>query len=301
MAGATFSIVSARTGEGGTTEGGDVTRIQQLLHRAKHLDRNKINGSWKGKGPGLSPTAKAWGEFQEKMLFPQIGYVDPADTSVDRLAYLASAAGVLMVIPEKLRSASACLTLTELAIAAQIPYAWETPSGKVYSGGTKSVWGFEGRPWAILFTKGKYFDLDTEEARAFNCTSFANLMMSMWMQGNAHAKPYDANQGVGGLGKQLGPRYNMPMLKNKKNNWIFSSLEQVQERVEPGRLYQFLLCKDSTGFTKHDTVYFDGNVYQANIPSASPNTPAAVYVRPLAEVWKNLSFKMVRMYGPGPF
>lgn len=301
MADATFPIIHARTGDGGTLEGGDVQRIQQLLYRAGHLkSQSHINGSWKAKGPSLSLTAKAWAEFQERMLFPVVGYVDPKETGVDRLAYLASVAGVLFVIPDGLRSSSAVLTMTQLAIDAAIPYAWKTPSGKVYSGGTKSIYGFEGRPWAVIFTKGKLFDIDTPEARAFNCTSWANLCLSVWRQGNAHSKPYDANQGVGGLEKQLGQRYGMPELKTKKGNWIFTSLEQIEEQVEPGRIYQFLLCRDATGFTKHDTVYFDGNIYQANIPSASPN-PGAVYVKPLKDVWKNMKTKMARMYGPGPF
>jgi hypothetical protein len=298
--GSTFPIIAGRVGAGGTTHGDDVRRIQQLLCRTGNLARNQITGNWKGTGTGTSPTLKAWMEFQEKCGMKPVDYIDPKELNPDRLANLAIGAGVLMVVPEKMRSASACLNFTNMSIVTEIPYAWQEPSGVVHNGGSKAVHGFEGRPWAIVFTRSKFFDIDTEEPRGFNCTSFANLMISIWRQGNAHSTPYDAYQGVGGLGDQLGPRFSMPELKTKKGNWIFRNVEEIEEQVQPGRIYQFLLCLNNTGFTKHDTVYFDGNIYQANKPGASPNR-GAVYVQPLRDVWKKMQYKGARMYGPGPF
>ena len=211
---ATLSVISKRVGEGGVTNGTEVLRIQQLLTRVGFNPKSNLDGGW---GKGLSTTCKAWIEFQKsKGWTPVNNFIDPTDAE-DRLLWLVCAANVGMFVASWLRSASATSYLTNMTQSLKIPYGWVS-EGKTYGGGTKVVWGFAGRPDFVLFTKGAsastaQFDALNPEPKALNCTSFANLMLSVWRQGNAHAAPYDCSQAVGGLGDQLGPRYAMPEVK----------------------------------------------------------------------------------------
>jgi hypothetical protein len=290
---ATHPIITKRVGEGGTAGFGDIKRIQQLLARAGFLQKNQITGSW-GKAGGASATA--WNDFQLSKGWVPKPYVDPVDAE-DRLAYLASAACVLLWMPDYLRSLSAITVLTDFAIACKIPYGW----GDKYGEGTRSIYGFEGRSWAMVFLEGSYFDVGAADARSFNCCAFANVLLSVWMQGNIHAAPYNASQAVGGDGTQLGTRYGMPEIKNSKGAMGISSLDELKSVMTADRIYHMALCRDSTGtFTKHDVIVVNNTVFQSNILSASPNG-TGVYVKSLDDVWQNMSRKRVRLFGPGPF
>jgi hypothetical protein len=292
MAAATNPIITKRVGDSGNAGHKETLRIQQLLMRAGFLSKAHLTGSW-GKTAGAS--AKAWHEYQVSKGWQPRPYLDPMDAE-DRLAQLASDAGVIMWVPHFLKSLSAASVLVDFCITSAIPYGWAS-----HGDGTRMVWGFENRPWAVVFTEGGTFDVEAKEARSLNCCSFVNLLLSVWLQGNAHSKPYDASQAVGGDGAQLGPRYSMPELKTKKGERVFDSLDELQSTLQPDRIYHMALCKEKSGtFTKHDVAVINGKVYQANVKSASPNA-GAVYVKPLEDQWKAMSVKRVRVYGPGPF
>lgn len=290
---ATFPIITQRVEESGIRSSIEVKRIQQLLARTGHHPKNKLDGVW-GK-----TSVEAWIAYQKGQGWLPNNYLDPTDAE-DRLGWLAYEAGVLMWIPEGLRSLSAVTTVTDTCIVAGIPYGW---SG--HSGGTKMIWGFEKHKWAVIFTKPgsqktAEFDVDSAEPRALNCCSFANLLLSIWSRGDAHGHPYSSSQAVGGDGIQVGERYGMPEVLNKSGEKVFHSLEDLQRVLQPDRIYHFALCRDETGlFTKHDTIIIGGNVYQANIPAASPNR-GAVYVKPLERQWKRMKVKRARLFGPGP-
>jgi hypothetical protein len=215
----------------------------------------------------------------------------------DRLAYLASEAGVLLWTPNYLKSLSAVTTLVDMIIASEIPYGW----GDKYGEGTRSIYGFEGRPWAMVFLEGGTFDVDAKDARSFNCCSFVNVLLSVWRQGNIHSAPYDSSQAVGGDGPQLGTRYGMPEVLNSKGKQVFDSLDELKSVLQADRIYHMALCKDSSGtFTKHDVAVISGTVYQSNIAGTSPNA-SGVYAKSLDDQWKNMKVKRVRLFGPGPF
>lgn len=289
---ATHSIISKRVGENCTATHKDVLRIQQLLARAGFLGKQHLTGVW-GKATGAS--AKAWGDYQiSKCWLPQT-FIDPNDPQ-DRLAQLATDAGVVMWVPSSLRSLSAATVLTDFCISTAIPYGWGS-----HGDGTRMVYGFANRPWAVIFLEGGTFDVNAQEARSLNCCSFVNLLLSVWKQGNAHSSPYDASQNVGGDGQQVGQRYGLPELKNSKNNCVFDSLDELKGKLQSDRIYHMALCRDKSGtFTKHDVAVINNKVYQANIKAASPN-PGAVYVRSLDDQWKNMAVKRVRVFGPGSF
>lgn len=159
------------------------------------------------------------------------------------------------------------------------------------------IWGFEGRPsWAVATTLDRCFSSDVPIS--LNCTSFANLMLSVWMQGNAHRTPYDASQMVGG-DDPLGARYALHAVND--NEIVFLGycfdVDGIRRNAQPNRLYYIGLC-DSNGMIKHDTVFLNGKFYESN----TDKTPA-VYSTPLEERFKRAARNGggVCLYGPMPF
>jgi hypothetical protein len=226
-------------------------------------------------------------------------FIEPKDAN-DTLLQLADEAGVLIPIPNQYRSNTAAMLLFDTCNKAQIPYGW-VEGGHTYGGGTRMIWGFENRPgYAIATTTHSPKDFDTDVALALNCTGFANMMLSVWSQGNVHQQPYDASQDVGGW-NPLGKRYNLtavsPAPLKQKVPGMFENIDTLVSMLEPGRIYHFAPCR-TDGFIKHDTVLIDEVVYECNVD----RTPA-VYETPVRERWDRLrkQNKFAVLYGPGPF
>jgi len=290
--GSTFSILSKRIGEGGATFGVEVRRVQQLLVRTGHNPINNIDGGW---GKKDSKTVKAWMAYQESKGWTPNPYVDPIDAE-DRLGTLAEDAGVLMTVPQNLRSQSAVTSFTDSCISNQLPYGWFEEGG-----GTLTIWGFENRPNKIIFTNDGRTNRDFRAfgiQRSVNCCSYVNLMLSIWSQGNAHAQPYDASQIVGGAGTPVSTRFGLPELLNSKKEPGFDSLDEVKSTIQPGRIYHMSICIGQTLNTRHDLVVVNDTVYQANKKQYSPNG-FGVYTRTLDQQWGKKT--KVRLFGPGPF
>ena len=149
-----------------------------------------------------------------------------------------------------------------------------------------------------------------------NCISFANLAISIWCTGNAHAHPYNPSQADGGF-TAVGSRYGLNYLRNPAlpaatkpaifpskepmdyfHDYTFYSTHEVLAVVDPTRLYYLQWCyrsdtekkyvkkvydKDTkkwkqtketviqpAGFGHHDTVLYNGNVYEINTFASAP-------------------------------
>ncbi len=293
MAGATFSIISKKIGEGGVTHGIEVRRIQQLLVKTGHNPVHNMDGSWGNSKTGK--TAKAWMDYQARKGWIPKPFVEPWDAE-DRLGALAEDAGVLLDVPSQLRSKSAVSVFTDTCISSSLVYGWWDEGG-----GSRMVWGFKDRPSKLIFTCDysslydfKVFDVD----RSLNCCSYVNLMLSIWSQGNAHSKPYDASQNVGGQGVPVSTRFGLPEVLNSKKQQGFDSLDEVKSTVQADRIYHMSLCQGNTLVTSHDLIVVNNEVYQANRKRSSPNG-GAVYVKTLDQQWRKHT--RVRLFGPGPF
>lgn len=297
LIGVTFPIIKGRVGgEGGAKNGNDVKRINQLLRMAGYLKGSEDDKVWGKK------SEKALEEFYNRhknMTRVSATYIDPKDP-FDFLCTLAHEAGVLIPLPANLRSASALRLFFETCVARRFKYGW-TRNGKALNGGTRTIWGFEGRKgWAISTVNdgtGKYF-FASEFPATLNCTSFANLMMSVWLTGNAHEKPYDASQMVGGF-DPLGWRYYMQAINDNKlifEGYCFD-VDAVVNCVQPNRLYYLGMCEKDDGIITHDTVVLNGEVYECNLTQEP-----AVYKTKIAERIKPVLRKgCVRILGPSPF
>lgn len=291
--GATFKIINSRVGEGGQTRGIEVKRIQQLLTLAG-CDPGPVTGEWN------PATKKAWMDFQASLNWGPVKPCIEREDPYFRLFTLAYTAGVLLDLPNNLRSKSAALALYQTCRERNIPYGWADNGGHVYNGGTRSVWGFEGNPGYAVAARGR----STETAEfdlcvpfTLNCTAFANLMLSVWMQGNAHSAPYDFSQQVGGF-NPLALRYGMreaPGFYVLNPPGLYKDLKTIESVVEPGRIY-YLGSADNRGFIFHDMILIDGLVYECN----TYQTPA-VFTTPLSKKIRQLGGHFFTLYGPGPF
>lgn len=298
MAG-TFTIIRNRIGPGGQMRGVEVKRVQQLLKLAGYSVVGTPDGSW---GPD---TAKAWQAHLEqrrsgrsirsRLLGPdndsaeawrahrefdrRLDYIDPADPA-KHLLNLAEMAGVLMPLPNGQSGSAALKSFFDWVHLNEIPYGWAS-----HGNGTMMTWGLENNPsWAICTKPGSrrsvLFDLDVP--RSLNCTSLANILMSVWECGNLHGR-YRASQDAGGF-KNLSDRYDYPRLpgSKKNNNGLYTSLAGIKAVVRPGKLYHFGICNPN-GYITHDTVLLDGEIYECNLDK----TPAC-YKTKLEDRWRRL-------------
>lgn len=277
--GTTYSIVTKNIGSGGVIHGKEVSRIQQLLRLAGFLRTSLASdGTWD------QTTAQAWLDFQKNIMpnQPTVPFVEPRPAYgqwVDRLAVLALKAKVLIPLPTLYRKADAIKWFFDYCRQMKYEYGWE--QGSLIK--SRTIWGFAGRPkWAIVTADGKAFGLadrycfPPNNPIYLNCTSFANLMMSIWLSGNAHESPYDASQMVGN-DVALGWRYKMKALDDGKmmvDGYCYD-IETIKRMTKPDKLYH-IASSDDNGNMLHDTVLYNGEVYECNKP---PNNPAVFKTR----------------------
>ena len=295
LIGKTFPIIKSRVGEDGQKKGDDVKRINQLLKLAGYLKGFSDESVWS------KTSAKALEDFYSRhkgLTRYTAPFIEPKD-NFDFLCTLAFEAGVLIALPTGMRSASALKVFFDTCVAKRYKYGW-VKKGVTYNGGTKTIWGFEGRKgWAIstVGINGKYF-FDQTYPITLNCTGFANLALSVWITGCAHEGLYDASQMVGAT-YPLGWRYNLQGVND--NNLIFDGYcfdtEAVLKCMSPNRLYHLGLCEKDDGMITHDVVAFNGETYECNLTQ----TPAVYKTKAQDRINKVLRNKgCVRILGPAP-
>lgn len=269
--GATFRIIKRRVGAGAITYGKEVMRVQQLLRLAGFL-----NTPYYTDGPWDHITAQAWLDFQKAALpnQPTTPYVDPQNYQYGQcpLTTLALKAKVLIPMPIAYGRSGAVKEFFNHCNTSKYKYGWVKGDRK----SIRLIWGFEGRPrWAIATDIDKFFP--EKDPVMLNCTSFTNLMMSIWMTGRCHQLPYDASQ-QSGNSTVLSSRYQMKALDDGKmmiDGYCYD-LETIRRMTRPEKLYHFTSCNNNGDIT-HDMVLLNGEVYECNVP---PNDPA-VFKTPL--------------------
>jgi hypothetical protein len=278
---ATHPIIFGRVGEGGQKKGDDVKKINQLLKLANFLVPSAEDGEWN------QVSEEALKEFYKTFGAPVLSYIEPNDPW-DRLRMLAMTAGVVIPLPTGQRGASALSILFNTCRERQYPYGHYkgTKIGAGIDVGTHVVWGFEDRPGYAVVTGVSPKDFsDQDNPVALNCTSFANMVLSVWTRGNLHGPSYLASQQLGGFGPNLGERYSMRPVndgdcifdgfcfvnprslgsKDKEGRSDdFNRFCSVFERLDKGRVHYVGLGTESEGVL-HDTVVYNGCFYECNV------------------------------------
>jgi hypothetical protein len=285
MSAGVLTIVPKKIGDGGLKYGASVKRFQQLLWMAGYTKVGNPDGGWGNN------TATAWAQYQEAAGYRVQSFVDGGDPE-NRLFALAFKAGVVIPLTGGIIGSKALETFFATCQYLKIPYGWEH-SEKKYGNGTMMTWGY-GMNGNIAFgvctrvgsQQTALFDMKVP--LALNCTAFAQAALSLWHFGNLHNPNYLADQMVGHYTNLSQKRYGYQALPGTakppsgvtKYAGLYTSVEELQAALQPGILYHFALC-DSAASIKHDTVLYNGEVYESN-----SDGPPFVYKTSLAERWE---------------
>lgn len=305
LKGATLNIISRRIGDGGVKLHDDVRRVNELLRLAGYL---------KGSSPTMD---RVWTDATAKALLPLIELMrrmnGPGDAAYGKsytgafldpvlhkslLYFLASEAGVLINLPHRKKGKEAITEFFDYCRKKNIPYRWKAVN--------RMVWGLDGFAHVGIATcNDKFFP--GGDSVGLNCTSFANLMLSIWIWGNAHQQPYDASQMVGGY-DPLSDRFNMHAVhhgiihegfvwfeKDKDYKSVRQAYDAITAAVHPDRLYFVASCEKQSALSTHDMVLFNGEVYQCN-----EHVHPAVYKTPLLDHLKKMANAGRILYLAGP-
>jgi hypothetical protein len=285
MSAGVLSIVPKKIGEGGLKSGASVKRLQQLLWMSGYQKVGTPDGGWGKK------TTAAWMEYQESAVYRAQPFVDAGDPE-NRLFLLALRAGVLVPLTGGIIGAKALQIFFETCQVLKIPYGWVHGTTQ-YGNGTMMTWGYGmngnvafglcTRPGSVASA-----EFDMKVPLALNCTAFAQAALSLWHHGNLHNPQYRADQMVGHYTNLSQTRFGYQALAGTekppsgvtKYAGLYTSIEELQAVLQPGVLYHFALC-DSAASIKHDTVLYNGEVYESN-----SDGPPYVYKTPLAERWE---------------
>jgi hypothetical protein len=267
---ATFEIISHRVGEGGIKHGLQVQRIQQLL-RLNGYRISHINGKWTSEtSDALVMFQKALSDMNTDMFMcdsrlPALckeprPYVVPHDSFLFELAY---GAGVLIPLCPFGRIFRGPGGIYGGRGAFERVHEWcQDKRNKVGFdlSPERAVWGLKNyMMWGIV-TFANAFHL--KQPRALNCTLYANLMLSVWRQGNAHAAPFSARVADTGGANHLAGRYGYPL----KGTYTGPDDVKSVVHLSPARLY--CLEPGSSG-VGHEALLVGGRIYESNFGGCS--------------------------------
>ena len=178
---ASRTLIDSRVGDAGLKNGSEARAVQELLVAAGANDPN-ISGTW---GNACN---KALNAAQERHHRPTRNYVEPDD---DILLDLCNDAGILIPVNGG-KDITGVKHLDAWAWDKRVTYEPGAEKGL----GTRAFYGlkFQGKEqYAIQRNKGwKAGPIN------LNCTTWVNLLLSIYLQGNAHSSPYDGDCGLYG-------------------------------------------------------------------------------------------------------
>jgi hypothetical protein len=266
MAG-TKKFISASVGVGGTNMWADVRSVQQLLIAAGVPVPGGDDGRW---GGNTLTALQTFGRSQVPSVAPTL--LQPGD---DFLFNLAKKAEILIPLPVS-RGLGGIDSLHSWFVRNNIGYQPGAENG----GGNRCVYGLDGRTDYALQTVDKGFRKGPVQ---MDCTTYANLMLSVYMHGNAHNVQYDGDcQKIGGLNSFhcARDRYGFPIVnrkdKDKSGNDVtvtdFRTADQilVATREKGPGLYALEPATLGTGSVKHLALLFGTDVYECSNATA-PN------------------------------
>jgi hypothetical protein len=254
-----FHIISHTVGKAGHQRGPDVQRVKELLAlngypttKNDHWDASAERGL-------LDFRRRLFGETPFAMIEdadpnePNRASITPNDMVLFELAYRAK---VLIRLCPTMHGEEAIKSVHDWLAERDTEFSF-----------ARVVWGLAGmRQWAIVTTMlyGKKlseqyygFQRDTHPVLSLNCTLYANLMMSVWLNGGVHDAPFAAGISESGEGQHLAvTRYKYKLL-GEYDGW-----DSVQELTKghPNRLF----CLDVGDDGHHIALLLNGMVLECN-------------------------------------
>jgi hypothetical protein len=239
--GATKKFIREKVGADGKNSSADVRALQQLLIAAGEIIKGGDNGKWD------KDTAAALQSFQTSvrkqypdltLAVPIRPYVEPGDHVLLMMAWKGQ---MLIPLPYK-RSWNGVKELHEWFVTNDIKYN----SGADKGGGNRANYGVDKHPDYAVQTTNKRFARGPVQ---MDCTTYVNLMLSIYLFGDAHNARYDADCSKFGGDSEFHcardrygyMRVNRPERQGKveKQLGYFTRTDQILAATEedPDRLY----------------------------------------------------------------
>jgi len=272
----TFRFIEDSVGNAKPNRWADVKSVQQLLNAAGFSCGKDREGKWgKDSQAALSMyiKAKSKGRFARLVRKFQL-HVEPGDPLLLLMAYDAK---VLIPLPGK-AGEKGFAELHDWLSKAGISYQKGAEKGE----GNRAIWGlFDSTNFAIQ-TCGKFLDLKKGPPQ-LDCTTYANLMLSVYFEGNCH-KTYKAALAATGGGSEktehIGrDRYDMDLIESDEKsksgeplNYL-SGLDEIRRKTEPypTKIHHIEIAgtkrvkgRKVYGFITHMALLYNGMVYECS-------------------------------------
>lgn len=285
-------FIQQSVGDGKRNTKSDVKSLQQLLTAAGETVAGGDDGTW-GKNTGDALEA-----FQRK--HTQHGasvrrWVDPGDHVLLLMAWRAN---ILIEMPGQGGFAGI-----------ETMHGWFVRNGIRYNPGAekglgnRAIFGIKDELRYAVQTIAVKFQSGPVE---MDCTTYVNLMLSIYMNGNVHVAPYDAScSAFGGTSAThcARDRYQLPLVVRDEEGKAgtvkrryFESSDQIASATANDSTGLFVLevATAGTGSVTHMGLLFGGNVYECTTGQSG----AACISRSLQEFCRTKSGKIYYLFGP---
>lgn len=286
---ATIKFTTQAVGDGLQNHHQDVKAVQQLLIAAGIPIHGGDDGRWG------HATKDALFEYQNRKGLPNNARVDVGDEILLKMAIDAR-----IVIP--MPSGPGLLGLQQTHqwfVDNAIKYQPGADSG----GGNRAIYGVDGNRKCALQTVNKKFSHGPVQ---MDCTTYVNLMLSLYLNGNVHGAPYDAScmaYGATGNNHCARERYGFPLVNRlegqpptqKKLNY-FKTAAQIAAatRDHGGKLFVLEVGGGPGGGVSHMALYSGGQVYECTTHQPG----AACIKRSLDQFMSNKTANIIYLFGP---
>jgi hypothetical protein len=270
MAG-TKKFISASVGVGGVNRREDVGALQQLLIAAGIQVNGGADRTW-GKNTLAALQSFLRSQTSTGSKVNDDIRIEPSD---DVLLKLAEKANILIPLPG-VTGIGGVDTVHTWFVKNNIKYQ----AGAQDGGGNRCVYGVDGKTGYAVQTQSTAFLKGPVE---MDCTTYANLMLSIYLYGNAHNSAYDGDcQKVGGVSSFhcARDRYGFQIVSRKDRDKSgkevtltdFRTADQI-EAATKGKgagLYALEPAVLGHGFVKHLALLYGSTIYECT-NAVSPN------------------------------
>jgi peptidoglycan hydrolase-like protein with peptidoglycan-binding domain len=266
MAG-TKRFIGESVGVGGKNRDGDVRVLQKLLISAGEFVKGGVDGDW---GDGTLSAVQSFLKAQtppgDKTL------IEPGDEILLKIADKAK-----IIIPlSGGRGVAGIDALQKWFADNDINYQAGAENGS----GNRCIYGVEGHTGYAVQTEAQDFRKGPVQ---MDCTTYANLMLSVYLYGNAHNAAYDGDCGrVGGVSSFhcARDRYGFPIIRRKDKDKAGKEVSVIDFRTADqilaataqngAGLYALEPAVLGSGFVKHLALLHGTTVYECS-NATTPN------------------------------
>ena len=287
---ATICLLRASVGVKGVNSARDVQYLQDLMIAAGVAVKGGADGKWG------EATRLAIGEAAKGMPSGVKAASDIVRSDDYLPLYLAWKANILIPMPGK-AGMPGVFAMHEWFVRQRTRYNAGAEKGQ----GDRAIWGLQDDlRYAVQTTGGRLKAGPVE----MDCTTYVNLMLSIFAAGHCHNEPYAANCAkFGGTSAAhcARDRFSMPLVARKSTGTTnevryFKMADEIKEAVglQASKLFALEVATAGTGGVTHMALLHDGTVYECTTGQAG----SACISRSLDEFCSSKKDKIYYLFGP---